>query len=83
MLKNSRDKGNDIDIDINLYIRNIQGLYEIPCSDCFRSYIGRINRRINNRVYEHAWQFLKQIKKNRNNIQISDLTESNRKLKEP
>ncbi|XP_074030565.1 uncharacterized protein [Leptinotarsa decemlineata] len=35
-------------------IRNeAQGIYEIPCSNCSRTYIGQTSRRISNRAYEH------------------------------
>ncbi|KAK5642036.1 hypothetical protein RI129_008203 [Pyrocoelia pectoralis] len=30
-----------------------QGIYEIPCSECCRSYIGQTNRRLNIRAQEH------------------------------
>ncbi|XP_045466657.1 uncharacterized protein LOC123675351 [Harmonia axyridis] len=30
-----------------------QGVYEIPCSACSRTYIGQTKRQITNRVYEH------------------------------
>lgn len=30
-----------------------QGIYEIPCSECPRTYIGQTNRRVSSRVYEH------------------------------
>ncbi|KAG5886168.1 hypothetical protein JTB14_024848 [Gonioctena quinquepunctata] len=30
-----------------------QGIYEIPCSECPRTYIGQTNRGVTSRVYEH------------------------------